>query len=139
MFETFAALGVAVLGGTLSAFLPGLDEADDLEEAGPEAAAAADPADAPRLPVISAEEPWFENFDPMVDQVVVVFPDSMGSASLSDLSLAYDEEHDETEVTLKTPEGERCVCFLPEVAPGEMDAANFDFMSESEARAQLGL
>ncbi|MHA6326939.1 hypothetical protein [Roseivivax sp. CAU 1753] len=148
MFETLAAFSVALLGGTLGSGLLS-DNAEDASDPeadsrapGPDdaAATAADAAAAHDivLPNMDSAEPWFDGFDPEHDQVVVVFPDAMGAAAVSDLSFDYDEDYDETQVFLNTPDGIRPVCHLPGVAPGEMDAGNFDFMAESAARAHLG-
>ena len=139
MLEALAVFSVTLLGGTLGSGL--LSDEDETIETGLEEDAVA-PEDAVLpaeivLPNMQGPAAWFEDFDPEHDQVVVIFPDAMGQAGIGDLGFDYDEEYDETEVSLSTAEGLRTICYLPGVAPGEMDATNFDFVSESAARAQI--
>ncbi|SIS53646.1 hypothetical protein SAMN05421759_101277 [Roseivivax lentus] len=154
MLEALTAIGVTLLGGTLG----GLAATAETEAAGGDAEAdalaetearTALPLPLPEagpgvagggvtLPDMVAQEARFDRFDPEIDQVVVVYPDAMGAAGIADLSFDYDEARDETRVTLHTPDGPKPVCCLSEVAPGEMDAGNFGFMSAAEAAATLG-
>ncbi len=144
MLETLAALGVTLTGGALAGVLASDHAPDDTETTdgdAPESALSDIPDTAPAsfvLPEISQTGARFDTFDPEHDQVVGVFPDAMETADIFDLIFDYDEARDETHVTLDAPDGLHAVCCLAEVAPGEMDAGNFDVMPQSEARATPG-
>ncbi|QFS84580.1 hypothetical protein FIU97_17615 [Roseivivax sp. THAF40] len=147
MLEALTALGLTLVGGTLGgAMMADSPEEDDAvdrpENMNPDHAQNAepdhDPSDTLVLPDMAGSSARFDAFDPERDQVVVVFPDAMGAAGIADLTFDYDEDRDETHVTLRTPNGPSPVCCLAEVAPGEMDAGNFDFISAHDAEATLG-
>lgn len=139
MLDSISAKGASFFSGALGGAGLGAVPAggETLPETGKTDATGADRGITTHLPIMDGVDPWFEEFDPARDQIVVVLPRSMATASIEDIGLVYDEDYDETEVRLTTPAGERTICFLPGVTPDEIHAGHFDFLSEAEARAEL--
>lgn len=78
---------------------------------------------------------WFDDFTPGRDTLVVTYADGAAAPTFDDLDFIYDDEFDETEVTLNTGDGCRVVCFLPGVMPADVTPEMVDFMPHSEAGA----
>ncbi|SEL52137.1 hypothetical protein SAMN05444413_11037 [Roseivivax marinus] len=88
-------------------------------------------------PVVDAPEPYFNDFRPDLDRLVVVCPDGATMPGPEDLRLSYDADYDETEVRLVSGDADRLVCYLPGVRPEAIDLASVEFIPAGAAAALL--
>lgn len=89
------------------------------------------------MPTLDGPEPYFPEFQPGTDQLVVLYPDDEPQPDFDDLTLSYDAEYDETEVSVTSESGTRLVCYLPGVCPDQIGPEAVSFLPASIAQAMI--
>ncbi|MFD1343502.1 hypothetical protein [Litorisediminicola beolgyonensis] len=89
------------------------------------------------MPTLDGPEPYFPEFQPGTDQLVVLYPDDEPEPDFDDLTLTYDSEYDETEVRVTSESGTRLVCYLPGVCPEDIGPNAVSFLPASDAQGMI--